>query len=95
MSDITADQARLDDARLSQSRINLLLKAQVAIPVAVLLTLAMGAAIGAFHGFGIVQLGLPPFIMTLATLTALRGFSHHQRQHDLWPAGDVHRVRAV
>ncbi len=51
----------------------LLLKAQVAIPVAILLTLAMGAAIGAFHGFGIVQLGLPPFIMTLATLTALRG----------------------
>ena len=51
----------------------LMLKAQVAIPAAVLLTLAMGAAIGAFHGFGIVQLGLPPFIMTLATLTALRG----------------------
>jgi ribose transport system permease protein len=37
------------------------------------LTLLMGVAIGAFHGFGIVQLGLPPFIMTLATLTALRG----------------------
>ncbi len=51
----------------------LLLKAQVSIPVAILLTLAMGAAIGMFHGFGIVQLGLPPFIMTLATLTALRG----------------------
>ena len=51
----------------------LLLKAQVAIPAAVLLTLLMGAAIGAFHGFGIVRLGLPPFIMTLATLTALRG----------------------
>ena len=131
MSDITADQARLDAARRSQSRINillsltllglllllwavlavstrnfltpinitnlmrqaylvailavgqtfviitagidlsvgavigfcsvilaLLLKAQVAIPVAVLLTLLMGAAIGAFHGFGIVRLGL-------------------------------------
>ena len=40
---------------------------------AVSLTLLMGVAIGAFHGFGIVQLGLPPFIMTLATLTALRG----------------------
>jgi ribose transport system permease protein len=37
------------------------------------LTLLMGVVIGAFHGFGIVQLGLPPFIMTLATLTALRG----------------------
>ncbi len=51
----------------------LLLKAQVSIPLAILLTLALGAAIGMFHGFGIVQLGLPPFIMTLATLTALRG----------------------
>ena len=40
---------------------------------AVVLTLATGAAIGMFHGFGIVKLGLPPFIMTLATMTALRG----------------------
>ena len=51
----------------------LLLRADVSIPLAILVTLAMGAAIGMFHGFGIVQLGLPPFIMTLATLTALRG----------------------
>ncbi len=51
----------------------LLLRADVAIPVAILLTLLMGLAIGLFHGFGIVRLGLPPFIMTLATLTALRG----------------------
>jgi ribose transport system permease protein len=51
----------------------LMLKAEMSIPVAILLTLAAGAAIGVFHGFGIVQLGLPPFIMTLATLTALRG----------------------
>ncbi|MCW6506715.1 ABC transporter permease [Lichenifustis flavocetrariae] len=40
---------------------------------AIALTVLMGVAVGAFHGFGIVQLGLPPFIMTLATLTALRG----------------------
>ena len=39
------------------------LKGPVAIPLAILITLALGAAIGAFHGFGIVQLGLPPFIM--------------------------------
>ncbi len=37
------------------------------------LTLVMGLAIGLFHGFGIVKMGLPPFIITLATLTALRG----------------------
>jgi ribose transport system permease protein len=40
---------------------------------AILITLGIGLVIGAFHGFGITKLGLPPFIMTLATLTALRG----------------------
>src|SRR5580704_11406735 len=40
---------------------------------AVIITLAFGLVIGGFHGFGITKLGLPPFIMTLATLTALRG----------------------
>ena len=43
------------------------------IPGAIFLTLMIGLAIGLFHGFGIVQLGLPPFIMTLATMYALRG----------------------
>jgi ribose transport system permease protein len=40
---------------------------------AVTISLLIGAAIGVFHGFGVVQLGLPPFIMTLATMYALRG----------------------
>ncbi len=26
-----------------------------------------------FHAFGITRMGLPPFIITLATLTSLRG----------------------
>jgi ribose transport system permease protein len=39
----------------------------------ILITLFIGLAIGTFHAFGISKLGLPPFIMTLATLTALRG----------------------
>jgi ribose transport system permease protein len=30
-------------------------------------------AVGWCHAFGIVRMGLPPFIMTLASLTALRG----------------------
>lgn len=50
-----------------------LLSIDMPIWAAVLLTLLLGAAIGAFHGFGIVQMGLPPFIITLATLTSLRG----------------------
>ncbi|HEY4192718.1 MAG TPA: ABC transporter permease, partial [Mesorhizobium sp.] len=41
--------------------------------VAVLATLLVGVGIGLFHGFGIVRMGLPPFIITLATLTSLRG----------------------
>ena len=40
---------------------------------AILITLAFGVFIGIFHAFGVSRLGLPPFIMTLATLTALRG----------------------
>lgn len=51
----------------------MLLKAGVSIWASVLITLAVGVAIGAFHGFGVLKLGLPPFIMTLATLTALHG----------------------
>lgn len=51
----------------------MLLRDHFSIWLSVLLTLAFGVAIGWFHGFGIVKLRLPPFIMTLATLTALRG----------------------
>jgi ribose transport system permease protein len=43
------------------------------ICASIIITLGFGFAIGAFHAFGISKLGLPPFIMTLATLTALRG----------------------
>ena len=46
-----------------------------AIWSAALLTLLLGLAIGAFHAFGITGMGLPPFIMTLATLTSLRGIA--------------------
>ena len=50
-----------------------LLQAGVPLWLAIVLTLLIGVAIGAFHGFGIVHMGLPPFIITLATLTSLRG----------------------
>ena len=45
----------------------------VSIWCAILASLALGMAIGAFHAFGVVKMGLPPFIITLATFTALRG----------------------
>lgn len=50
-----------------------LLQAGVPLWMAIVATLLLGVAIGAFHGFGIVRMGLPPFIITLATLTSLRG----------------------
>ena len=51
----------------------MLINAGVPIAIAILITLLVGVAIGMFHGFGIVKMGLPPFIITLATLTSLRG----------------------
>lgn len=51
----------------------LMINAGFPIWVAILATLLVGVAIGMFHGFGIVRMGLPPFIITLATLTSLRG----------------------
>ena len=33
------------------------------------ISLAVGVGIGMFNAFGIIRLGLPPFIMTLAMLT--------------------------
>jgi ribose transport system permease protein len=53
--------------------IALLLTNGFPIWLAVVVTLLVGLVIGVFHAFGISKLGIPPFIMTLATLTALRG----------------------
>jgi ribose transport system permease protein len=40
---------------------------------AVAISLAVAVCVGAFHAFGVTYMGLPPFIMTLATMYALRG----------------------
>jgi ribose transport system permease protein len=40
---------------------------------AVAISLAIAVFVGAFHAFGITYMGLPPFIMTLATMYALHG----------------------
>jgi len=53
--------------------IAMLLQAGVPVWLAILITLLVGLAIGIFHAFGITKMGLPPFIITLATLTSLRG----------------------
>ncbi|MEO5756859.1 MAG: ABC transporter permease [Mesorhizobium sp.] len=51
----------------------MMINAGFPIWLAILVTLLVGVCIGLFHGFGIVKMGLPPFIITLATLTSLRG----------------------
>jgi ribose transport system permease protein len=51
----------------------MMLQAGVPIWIAVIVSLAFGAALGCVHGFGVRKMGMPPFIMTLATLTSLRG----------------------
>ncbi len=51
----------------------MLIQSGMSLWLAIVLTLLVGLAIGAFHGFGITKMGLPPFIITLATLTSLRG----------------------
>lgn len=51
----------------------MMINAGFPIWLAILVTLLVGVGIGMFHGFGIVKMGLPPFIITLATLTSLRG----------------------
>jgi ribose transport system permease protein len=60
-------------AGFSSVIVSLLIQNGLPISVAILITLLGGVAIGAFHAFGIVRMGLPPFIITLATLTALQG----------------------
>jgi ribose transport system permease protein len=45
----------------------------LAIPLAILL----GAALGAFNGFNITVLGVPPLLATLGTFVAYRGFAQH------------------
>src|SRR4051812_37530809 len=44
-------------------------------PFAVLLCLALGAAIGAWHGFWVAYVGIPAFIVTLSSMLLFRGLT--------------------
>lgn len=59
---------------LTSTIIAMLLAGGVPIWLAIVLTLLLGIILGGINAFGIVNLRLPPFIMTLATMTALRSF---------------------
>ncbi len=53
-----------------------MLSSGVPIPAAVLVILLMGAAAGLFNALMINQLGIAPIIMTLGTMTAMRGIAY-------------------
>ncbi len=53
----------------------LMVFAQLPIPVAVLTVVLMGILTGAWHGLFVTKLRVPPFIITLGTLSAARGLA--------------------
>ena len=53
----------------------LMTKAGVHPVLAILVTIACGVAVGAWHGFWIAYQGVPAFIVTLASQIAFRGFT--------------------
>ena len=63
---------------------------------AVAISLGIGIFIGLFHAFGIVQIGLPPFIMTLATHVrpARHRPAHHQWRDHFDHQRRLHRLLA-
>ncbi|MFA6784079.1 MAG: ribose ABC transporter permease, partial [Sphaerochaeta sp.] len=50
----------------------LIAKSGVPVPVAVLIGCSLGAGIGFFNGYIIASTGIPPFIVTLATMQIAR-----------------------
>ena len=58
---------------LSGVVVALLMKKGMAITASVALTLLLCAAIGLWHGLFVTKLGVPPFIITLGTLSMARG----------------------
>ena len=54
----------------------LMVDKHVSIPVAIIVALLIGLAIGMFAGFFIAYLGIPPFVVTLATMLMGRGLTY-------------------
>lgn len=48
---------------------------QFGLPAAILITLAFAALVGSIHGWLVTRLAITPFIVTLASLSMLRGFA--------------------
>ncbi|SEL61550.1 putative multiple sugar transport system permease protein [Butyrivibrio sp. ob235] len=54
----------------------LMVNMNIPIPLAILIMIALGTAIGAFQGFWIAFVRIPPFIVTLAGMLVFRGLSN-------------------
>lgn len=54
------------------------------IPLAMFFGIAIGTGIGAINGFIITSLKLPDFLVTLATMTIIRGFALLHSQGNIW-----------
>ena len=54
----------------------LMVNMKVPIPVAIVIMILLGTAIGAFQGFWIAFVRIPPFIVTLAGMLVFRGLSN-------------------
>jgi ribose transport system permease protein len=57
------------------SVVAMLMKNGVAVPVAVLTAMVLGACIGIFNGFIVSKVGINPFVTTLASLSLFRGLT--------------------
>src|SRR6202022_3822916 len=60
---------------LSSSLLGLLWEYKLAMPLAIVICLAVGALCGALNGFLIVRFRLPSLAVTIGTLALLRGFA--------------------
>src|SRR5271166_5986373 len=61
---------------LSSSLLGLLWEYKLAMPLAILICLVVGALCGAFNGFMIVRFRLPSLAVTIGTLALFRGFAY-------------------
>ncbi|CAG1001124.1 Ribose import permease protein RbsC [Anaerolineales bacterium] len=69
-----------------------LYKSGVPLPLAILTCLFVGGAVGAMNGFFIARFKLQPFIVTLATLGAIRGFVYVYSDVPITPTDTAYRA---
>jgi ribose/xylose/arabinose/galactoside ABC-type transport system permease subunit len=65
------------------------LQAYMPLPVAILIALAVGAFCGAINGFLISRFKLQPFIVTLATVEAIRGLVYVYHETAITPSNPM------